>query len=399
MSTTHEAYVRHMGARLEAARTRIAAEWLAGLSDLLAIEPDAIFPEEDLLDHIPMLIGQMARYVADPGVEDIATRTAVTEKARELGQLRHQQRASIHQVLREYDLLAEQLHAFVRAEATSLTVPPPLEAVFEVQQRIGRAIRVIMQMTVQTFVAEYTATNLQQAERLDRFHRAVGHELRGPLGALQFSAALLESATSDDQRQRFIETIKRNAQRAVTLIRELERLPATGVRNADTPLLQMIDLSELIAEVCRQVQDMAEARGVELEQDAAAVVVTVDPSRLELALVNLVSNAIKYSDPSKPRRFVRVEVSVGPTHLYFRVRDNGIGVPEQARATLFERFTRAHAHLDKELGNEGSGIGLSIVDECVHAMGGELSFESDEGQGTTFTIAVRRPLSLRPEAV
>jgi signal transduction histidine kinase len=69
-----------------------------------------------------------------------------------------------------------------------------------------------------------------------------------------------------------------------------------------------------------------------------------------------------------------------------RVCDNGLGIPDTHRASVFRRFHRAHAGRDHELGNEGAGLGLVIVAECVRAMNGSIRFESTEGEGTTFVV-------------
>jgi signal transduction histidine kinase len=69
-----------------------------------------------------------------------------------------------------------------------------------------------------------------------------------------------------------------------------------------------------------------------------------------------------------------------------RVEDNGIGIPAAQRAAIFEQFVRVHAHLDDELGSQGLGLGLSIVRECMDAMGGAVAVESVESEGTTFVL-------------
>jgi signal transduction histidine kinase len=114
--------------------------------------------------------------------------------------------------------------------------------------------------------------------------------------------------------------------------------------------------------------------------------VTVDVGRLELVLINLISNAIKYSDPAKPERLVHV---VGGTDAdgscRIEVRDNGIGIPRDAIGVIFRRFTRV-PNGDSSHKVNGVGLGLSIVDDCIRAMGGCIEVESTEGQGTTFVI-------------
>jgi signal transduction histidine kinase len=118
-------------------------------------------------------------------------------------------------------------------------------------------------------------------------------------------------------------------------------------------------------------------------------VVVTDPARLDLILTNLVSNAIKYADPQKVER--RVDIDALPTEAGWwglTVRDNGLGIPPDAVSGIFDRFTRAHAHRDGELGIEGSGLGLAIAKDAVTALGGALSCQSVLGESTAFALRV-----------
>ncbi len=382
-----------LGSSIQKANRRLAERWLERLIALVPVDARSVFPTDLLLDHIPVLITEIGKYVADPADEDIAARTVVISKARELGQLRHQQQASLHQVLREYDLLGDVLEEFVIEETSVITPPPSVAECLDAWRRVGRAVRVLMQITAGTFINHYTETVTAQGRRLDRFNRAIGHELRNVLGTLEFGAALLagDAATDEAQRRRLGMTVRRNADRALKIIRSFERLPRSG-ELTDTPTDQTVALHEVIQEVFRQLQDMADGRGVELQCLSQPTLVHLDTGTLELVLINLVANAIKYSDRNKPRRFVAVDARAEIDHYEIRVTDNGIGIPEAAIPSIFGRFVRAHAGLDDELGVEGTGLGLAIVDECVSALGGEIHVDSTEGVGTTFTVRIPKRL-------
>ena len=115
-----------------------------------------------------------------------------------------------------------------------------------------------------------------------------------------------------------------------------------------------------------------------------------DPARLELALINLVSNGIKYNDPKKNESFVEIAPlsDAEDGTCAFCVRDNGLGIPDGDRASIFERFFRAHAQLDHDHGVSGSGLGLAIAADCVKAMGGSITCESTLGEGSVFVITL-----------
>jgi signal transduction histidine kinase len=116
----------------------------------------------------------------------------------------------------------------------------------------------------------------------------------------------------------------------------------------------------------------------------------IDVARLELVFINLLSNAIKYSDPAKPERYVEIAVAPAATEAEctLLVRDNGLGIAVDSVNGVFKQFFRAHAHLDDELGVEGAGLGLSIVADCVQAIGGRITVESTVGGGTEFAIVL-----------
>jgi signal transduction histidine kinase len=372
----------------------LSLRWLERLVALLPVDANAVFTSEELLDHIPHLIEQIGGYVAAPESSDIAANTVVTEHARELGQLRHRQHASVHQVLREYELLAEVLEHFLDEATATLQTAPPASECLKASRLTGRAVRVLMQITVATFIGEYTDTITAQASRLDQFNRAVGHELRNVFGTIQFSAALLTSdAAPTVDHSRIVATLRRNTDRALQILRTLENLPRSGMLAGDTPTEQVVELSELVNEVFRQLGDMAEARGVMLRASASLPRLYVDTGRLELVLVNLVANAIKYSDPEKPARVVEILVAPADHVHEIRVVDNGIGIPAAALAKVFTRFHRAHPELDTTLGVNGTGLGLAIVEECVKALGGDIRVESEEGHGTAFVLTLPRKLS------
>ncbi len=382
-----------LGNSIQKANRRLAEQWLERLIALVPVDARSVFPTDLLLDHIPALITEIGKYVAEPADEDIAARSIVISKARELGQLRHRQQASLHQVLREYDLLGDVLEEFVIEETSVITPPPSVSQCLDAWRRVGRAVRVLMQVTAGTFISQYTETVTIQGRRLERFNRSIGHELRNVLGTLEFGAALLagDAPTDEAQRRRLGMTVRRNADRALKIIRSLEQLPRSGELK-DTPTEQTVELHEVIQEVFRQLQDMADERGVELRWLSQPTLAHLDTGTLELVLINLVANAIKYSDRGKPERFVAVAARAENDHYEIRITDNGIGIPEAAVPSIFGRFVRAHASLDDELGVEGTGLGLAIVDECVSALGGEIHVESTVGVGTTFTVRIPKRL-------
>jgi signal transduction histidine kinase len=377
-----------LGERIRQNGRELSARWLAELMTILPLEAQAIFPTEALLDHVPDLLDQIGQYVATPAASEIHANTLVLAKAREFGQLRHRQQASVHQLLREYEILGRVLEAFVADETERLELTPSPRTCLEVSQRINRALYALMQTTVDTFVAEYTATVEEHTAKLRSFNQMLSHELRNPLNTLQFAAELLaRRCEGDESRLHIVHLIMRNVKHAAVVTRGLARI-ARVENPLDSPAEQLVEVAAVAGEVVRQLEDMAAARGVALRVADGLPMMIVDSGKLELVLINLVSNAIKYSDPAKDVRFVEIGAETTPGHVLLTVHDNGLGILPEHRGAIFQRSYRAHADLDDELGNDGLGMGLTIVQECLRELNGSIDVDSTPGEGSRFVVSL-----------
>jgi signal transduction histidine kinase len=365
----------------------LAGRWLSRLQHLLPVDPQSIFPTPELLDHIPALIAEIAAFLAIPE-DDVAANTFVTIKARELGVLRHQQGASAHQLLREYELLRSILHTFVLEEMERLSLAPSVPEVVQLMRRIDHAIGVLTSVTVDTFIQSYGEQIDEQTNRLERFNRMVSHELRQPLGVLQMAVRVLRlahTASDHDRCEKALVTIERNLTKATELVQTITRVSQTRHENRPTdPGTQVVNLSAIAADVARQMREMADARDVEIRVSPNLPTVTLDVGQIELILTNLLSNAVKYSDPAKPARLVEIvpiEAENGPG---FQVKDNGLGMSPDQLKEVFTPFYRANS----EASSEGIGLGLAIVRDCAAAIGASVTADAVLGQGSVFTVAL-----------
>jgi signal transduction histidine kinase len=276
-------------------------------------------------------------------------------------------------------------------ESRRLELRPHVDELVELMIRFEAAIDVLLQTTVDTFVAQYTDTITQHSSRLEGFNRMVTHELRQPLATLQFAVKLLQTEDvwrDQARRDHMLTTAERNVTRMNETLGKLVTL-SRSAESTDSALIQRIELTTMANDVIGQVQEMADARGVDVRIVGPLPVVTVDAARLELVLVNLISNAIEYADPSKPVRFV--EIASPPSSradvCTMTIRDNGIGIAEtDLLRSMFARFYRGRPERDQELGANGLGLGLSIVGDCVDALTGDIRVESTLGEGTTFIL-------------
>jgi signal transduction histidine kinase len=213
------------------------------------------------------------------------------------------------------------------------------------------------------------------------------------MGTIGGAAEILElGVASGTEQQSMIDIIVRNS---ANMKVALENLVELSKLDEDARRSRHVQLSRAAAEVARQLRETARGKNVEIRLSPNLPSVDVSAAAFELCLSNLVANAIKYSDPAKPQRWVEVrahvtaatESSGGETVI--EVRDNGLGVPAEKRGRLFQRFFRAHEESQEEIG--GTGLGLSIVKETVAALGGRAWADFfDDGTSFFFSMPTRR---------
>jgi signal transduction histidine kinase len=379
-----ESVPESLASKLRAAQTELARRWLEQLNTILPVARYDVFPGEQLLDHIPQLIGEIAVYLRTPEDQAIEANTAVMAKAAELGLLRYEQRASVHQLMREYHLLGTVLEQFIANEVSAMGPGADPLGALQAMVRVSQSVRVLQQQTVDTFVGKYAETIERQTSQLRGFTRLISHEIRQPLGVLQVLARVMPA--DDPSTAPLVQTLERNVVRLGDVAAKLERLARVArVSDPDTPTEQEIDLTAVASDVERQLQDMAMTRGVRVIVDQGLPRIFADAGRVELVLINLIANAIKYCDPHKAERYVRVR-QTPKSGRSIVIEDNGIGIAPAKVAAIFEQFVRAHADRDEELGAQGLGLGLAIVRECMEAMNGTVTVSSQDGQGAAFTL-------------
>lgn len=376
-------------------RRRLCDEWLERLVKLLPVPAREVFPSDALLDHVPDLLAGIAKDLASPEEDELAANSLVTDRAHSLGALRFEQDATIHQMMREFDLLALVLDEFLVREAERSPEPSAAEALL-VQSRLHRAIRLLLQATIDTFIEHYTQTIEEQRDRLASYNRMVSHELRTPIGTIEMASELLATSDGDPEEQgRLRDVLRRNATRSRQILEGLDHMRHETSMLGAAPNVQIVDVGAMVSDVSQRLSDIARERGVEIRVDAGLPKIECDVAKLEMVFRNLISNGIKYSDPSRSERYVRIapaaQASPGDD-LDVEVSDNGVGIPAERLESVFERFARAHKDEDARLGVDGHGLGLAIVRDCMKALGGRVDLESRVGRGSTFRLRLpRRP--------
>jgi signal transduction histidine kinase len=372
-----------MAARLRTDRDELVGRWLERIAARVTLDRNTIFPSDDLLDHVPLLVDGIADYVEDPS-DEISTDVPVVAKALELGALRHSQQFDMHQVLREYEILGSILFAYLEESVDDIEEPCTRRQLVACTRRLFRSVSLIQQVTANEYMRLEHERVAQREQRLRGFNRALSHEIRNRIGAVQNAVHMLgESFVQEDEalRSQFSGIARENTRDIVHMIDNLVELSRT---DADARRHRHVLLCDTAAEVKRQLREFAAERDVEVViNDMPGI--EVPAALIELALSNYVSNAIKYHDPQKVHRFVEVRGWIDGHEVIVEVKDNGIGVPVEQRGSLFRRFFRGSGQDDTV---EGTGLGLSIVREAMEGLGGRAWADFDGDDRTRFLLAL-----------
>ena len=379
-----------LAGRLRDARRELATRWLERIADRVSIDKNTIFPTDELLDHIPLLIDGIANYLEDPASE-VGADTPVVAKAMELGALRHAQGFDVYQILKEYEILGGILFTFLANAADEIPEPCAKSELLFCGQRLFKAVTLIQQATTMHYLRLADERVAEREERLRAFNRSVSHEIKNQIGAvLGASGTLLEIGDpAPDMLKQFVGIIAKNAR---TMRQTIENLVALSRTDTDARQHRHVLLPDAAREAMRQLRETAEEAGVRMECGEMPAI-EVNAAAVELCLVNYLSNAIKYADPKQNDRIVEISGAIergpGCREIVVRVRDNGIGVPPDGRDQLFRRFFRAHDMTVTQ--TEGTGLGLSIVAETAVSLGGRAWAEFGEpGSVFAFSLPFRR---------
>jgi two-component system phosphate regulon sensor histidine kinase PhoR len=233
-----------------------------------------------------------------------------------------------------------------------------------------------------------TFHDVTEIERMARMKKDLvvnaSHELRTPLTAMKGFLETMQDEASGESR-RYLEIVMRHTDRLINIVQDLLML----ARLEDGPALETesIDMAELARNALRVFERRARDKGLELKLEGADSLPPVqgDPFRLEQVLVNLVDNAVKYTDQGS----ATVRLGIEDGQMALRVRDTGIGIAPDQVGRVFERFYVTDKARSRRQG--GTGLGLAIVKHIVLQHAGTIEVKSEPGRGTEFTV--RLPLS------
>jgi len=232
------------------------------------------------------------------------------------------------------------------------------------------------QMTADLKAYQELRLQAQVSELKENVFRAVAHDLRAPLLGLQGYLYILQSGKcSEEEKQEYLRLMSQAAKDLSSLLEDV--LDVSRVEaGIFAPVKTQLNTKDLLQEVVSTLLPTAQEKGLSLDFSAKTDTLYADAKLLKRVLMNLVSNAIKFTE----KGFVRVEAFAQDDHFVIAVQDSGIGLSAQEIKGLFQKFHQVHA--DKP----GYGLGLFISRQIVAAHGGSLEVESESGKGSTFSV-------------
>jgi len=295
------------------------------------------------------------------------------------------QKRSVQEVIRNHNL-----QQFIR---TAISSKEPLQEDIVLYQNPQRILDVkssplldAIQDPIGTLIVFNDVTHFRRLEDMRRdFVANVSHEIKTPLTAIKGFVETLYHGKVETEAEttRFLEIIQKHVDRLNSIIEDLLTLSKIEQEDEEkTITLQMGKISDVIQAAAQICRPKAEEKNIQidiLKHDEISA--KFDPSLLEQAVVNLLDNAIKYSDPESAIEIKAVKIDF---EILISVEDHGSGIAQKHLPRLFERFYRVDKARSRQLG--GTGLGLAIVKHIAQAHGGRVSVKSTLGKGSIFTI-------------
>ena len=371
----------------------ITARWHQELLDHLKIRPQAVFPTSELLDHMPLVVAHVISFIEANGEtpeDTLAALRNVADHWREAGY-------TVEESLLHFRILNRALHEDLRTVLEAHEPDLPGTHVAQIAESLSHGSTLVQAVVAGSY-------REHEEERFGQYASTLAHEVRGPLASALTAVQtldLMEQREPDERREELRHEALERVERTLWQIRDVldavTSMVVAGHHSEEAaeqrPLAEVV---QAVVEEFRSSQD-----DVIVEQVGEIPEIAVPNHPILLALHNLVQNGVAYSDPEKSEQWVRIscEHEEEQDRWLLRVRDNGVGIPGNEQQVIFRRFRRG-----KAAPGNGLGLGLSIVREATRRVKGEVTVESQTGEGSTFTFALpasetqplSRPNSMQP---
>lgn len=245
-------------------------------------------------------------------------------------------------------------------------------------------MNVIANTTMQMSKAVKESMDRIEFEKMVRqeFFSNASHELKTPLTSVRGYLELLENNMVSDEKMKkdFMSRIKKETDNMTNLINDILMISRLETKEAEV-VLSEVRICPLVKEICKSLEPMAKEYQVKVSMNCRPLSIYGNTQQLRELFNNLITNAIKYN---KPQGKVEISVNAETDDIIIIIEDTGVGIPEDAKQRIFERFYRVDKGRSKKVG--GTGLGLSIVKHIVNFYNGSIELQSKEMEGSRFII-------------
>ncbi|MBX7241604.1 MAG: HAMP domain-containing histidine kinase [Bacteroidia bacterium] len=228
---------------------------------------------------------------------------------------------------------------------------------------------------------------IEKNKELDHLLYSISHDLRAPVVSLQGLMELQKAAATEEEKKQYLDLQERSVNRLDKFIKDM--LEYSRAHRSDVKI-EPINLMEILEEITQQMEFYHSDKKVEvfIEYKLTKQVFS-DPTKIQLILQNLITNAVHYADFSKEKPYCKVMLKeYNHSDILIQVEDNGVGIDKEHGNRIFEMFYRANND------RKGTGIGLYIVQKSLQTIRGNITFSSRKGEGTTFEMVIPNQINL-----
>ena len=242
----------------------------------------------------------------------------------------------------------------------------------------------MVQVNLQT-MGEQKRTDTSIAQELakaknviDKFLYGCSHTMRGPLKSISGLIKLLQNPEAPEDPHKHLELIQKTINKMETILNDLEHFLVNSRRDL---VIESVSMSKAIDVILERYSRDAENKQIRFSKSITQTVpLYTDVERLNLILIQLISNALVFNDPGKADKHIDIFVRVNENGCHVKVLDNGIGMSSEIQKNIFQLFFRGAQQ------SQGAGIGLYVVNEVLRKMGGSITVTSEEGSGSSFFV-------------